>query len=111
VELLLEQGWPATAVLDNGQTALHYAAWHGNIGMVRALLGHGAQVNVFETEHGGSPLAWALHGSLNSWERGKGDYPAVAQALLAAGAAVPKPERPLEGSDEVLEVVRGYEAL
>jgi len=111
VELRLDQGWPATAVLDNGQTALHYAAWHGNVQMVRALLGHGAQVNVFETEHGGSPLAWALHGSLNSWERGKGDYPAVAQALLAAGAAVPKPERPLEGSDEVLEVVRGYEAL
>lgn len=110
VELLLEQGWPAMAVLDNGQTALHYAAWHGNVQMVRALLEHNAPVNVVETEHGGSPLAWVLHGSLNSWERDKGDYPAVAQALLTAGAAVPKLERPLEGSDEVLEVIRQYKA-
>jgi YD repeat-containing protein len=30
VELLLERGWPSNATLDNGQTALHYAAWHGN---------------------------------------------------------------------------------
>jgi hypothetical protein len=31
VELLLEQGWPSKATLDNNQTALHYAAWHGNV--------------------------------------------------------------------------------
>lgn len=105
VELLLKQGWPATATLDNQQTALHYAAWHGNVAMARALMEHGAAVNVFETEHGGSPLAWALHGSLHSWERDKGDYPAVARALLAAGASVPAAERPLEGIDEALEAV------
>ena len=109
VELLLEQGWPATAALDNGQTALHFAAWHGNAAMVRALLEHNAAVNVFETEHGGSPLAWALHGSVNSWVRDKGDYPAVARALLAAGAAIPKSERPLEGRDDVIEIVRQFE--
>ncbi|MGH9587805.1 MAG: ankyrin repeat domain-containing protein [Acidobacteriaceae bacterium] len=109
VELLLEQGWPANPALDNGQTALHFAAWHGNLGMVRALLGHNADVNVLETEHGGSPLEWALHGSVHSWEREKGDYLAVARALLAAGATVPNLEHPLEGSDEVLEVVRRYE--
>src|SRR5581483_6896892 len=90
VELLLEQGWPSNPALDNNQTALHYAAWHGNLAMVRALLAHNAPIHVFETEHGGSPLAWALHGSLHSWERAKGDYPGVARALLAAGAQVPK---------------------
>lgn len=111
VELLLQQGWPATAVLDNQQTALHYAAWHGNVAMVRVLLEHNAAVNVLETEHGGSPLGWALHGSLHSWERDKGDYPAVARALLAAGAEIPNQERPLEGADEVLDVVLTFGGL
>lgn len=105
VEMLLEQDWPATAVLENGQTPLHYAAWHGNLAMAKALLEHGAQVNVLETEHGGSPLAWALHGSLHSWERDNGDYPAVARALLAAGAEISNVERPLDGIDEALEAV------
>lgn len=110
VELLLEHGWPSNAALDNGQTALHYAAWHGNAALVRALLAHNAPINVFETEHGGSPLAWALHGSLNSWERDKGDYPGVTRILLNAGAHVPKPDRPLEATEEVLETIRQYES-
>ena len=35
----------------------------------------------------------------------------MAQALLAAGQRFPKRDGPLEGSDEVLEVVRGYECI
>jgi ankyrin repeat protein len=108
VELLLQRGWPADATLENKQTALHFAAWHGNLAMVRALVAHGAPINVFEAEHGGSPLAWALHGSLHSWLRDKGDYPGVTQALLTAGAQIPQPDRPLEASDEVLEVLRAH---
>lgn len=108
VELLLAQGWPSNAALDNNQTALHYAAWHGNLAMVRALLRHNAPINVFENEHGGSPLAWALHGSLHGWHRDEGDYPGVAQALLAAGAEIPKADRPLEAADEVLEIIRQH---
>jgi hypothetical protein len=108
VELLLECGWPSNATLDNGQTAFHYAAWHGNVAVVRALLAHNAPVNVFETEHGGSPLAWALHGSLHSWERDKGDYPGVTRTLVAAGANVPQSDRPLEATEDVLETIRQY---
>jgi len=108
VDLLLEQGWPAHAVLENNQTALHYAAWHGNLAMVSALLRRNAPVQIFEKEYGGSPLAWALHGSLNSWEREKGDYPGVTRALLAAGAEVPRPERPLEATEEVLAVLEHH---
>lgn len=108
VNLLLEFGWPSNATLENQQTALHYAAWHGNLAMVRVLLSRNAPVNVFENQYGGSPLAWALHRSLNSWEREKGDYAAVAETLLAAGAGIPKPERPLDASEEVLEVIRRH---
>ena len=105
VELLLAQGWPANATLDHNQTALHYAAWHGNVPMARALLAHKAAVNVFESEYGGSPLAWALHGSLHGWRRDQGDYPGVADALLAAGAAIPTPERPLAATEDVLKTI------
>ena len=71
VEMLLELRVASSAALDNNQTALHYAAWHGNLTMVRTLIAHQAPINIFESEHGGSPLAWALHGSLHSWEREK----------------------------------------
>ncbi len=110
VELLLTHGWPANATLANNQTALHYAAWHGNIAMVRALLDHNAPISVFENEHGGTPLAWALHGSLHSWHCAKGDYPAVTEALLAAGAAIPQQEAPLQATDEVLEIINRHVA-
>ena len=76
--------------------------------MVRALLDRNAPVNIFETEHGGTPLAWALHGSLHSWERNKGNYAGVTKALLAAGANIPKPERPLEATEDVLEIIRQH---
>jgi ankyrin repeat protein len=99
VELLLGYGWPSDTALENNQTVLHYASWHGNLAMVRALLDCNAPVNIFETEHGGTPLAWALHGSLHSWERNKGDY---------AGANIPKPERPLEATEDVLEIIRQH---
>jgi len=110
VELLLGYGWPPNATLDNNQTALHYAAWHGNFAAVQALLSHNATVDVHESEHGGSPLAWALHGSLNSWHRDTGDYVGVTLELLNAGAQVPKPEGPLVATEEVLEVLRQHSA-
>ena len=110
VKLLLEAGWPANPAMDNNQTALHYAAWHGNLPMVQALVKHNAPINICETEHGGSPLAWALHGSLNGWHRDTGDYPAVTRALLAAGAPIPQPEYPLQATEDVLEVIREFAA-
>jgi ankyrin repeat protein len=108
VELLLSAGWPVAVFNEHKQTPLHFAAWHGNLRSVAALLGRSAPINTFETEHGGSPLAWALHGSQNSWERGTGDYPGVVRALLAAGANIPRPERPLEATEEVLEILRKH---
>jgi ankyrin repeat protein len=108
VELMLDAGWPSAVFNDQNQTPLHFAAWHGNLAMVRALLAHQAPVNVFETEHGGSPLGWVLHGSLNSWNRDSGDYAGVTRELLAASADIPKPERPLEATEEVLEIIHRH---
>jgi len=108
VKLLIDAGWPVNVAMENKQTPLHYAAWHGNLAMVNALLARGATVNVFESEHGGSPLTWALHGSLHSWHRDSGDYRGVVLALLHAGATIPDAEQSLEATDEVLEIVRGH---
>jgi ankyrin repeat protein len=106
LHLLLGAGWPAGAVMDTGHTALHFAAWHGNAEAVRDLLAHGASVHAVETEHGGPPLGWALHGSLHGWNRDKGDYPAAVRALLDAGADAALLGEPLEATDEVLGVLR-----
>jgi ankyrin repeat protein len=108
IRILLAAGWPANPAMDTGQTALHFAAWHGNVEAVSDLIAHGAPLNVFEAEHGGSPLAWALHGSQNSWHRDTGDYPATVKVLLAAGSEIPKPDRPLEATEEVLEIIRQH---
>jgi ankyrin repeat protein len=108
IHQLLSAGWPASPATENGQTPLHFAAWHGNIDIVRDLIAHNAPVNAFETEHGGNPLAWALHGSQHSWHSDKGDYPAVTRALLDAGAQIPQPEKPLEATEEVLEIIRQH---
>ena len=108
LHVLLGAGWPANPVMDTGQTALHFAAWHGNVEMVRDLIAHNAPINVFETEHGGNALAWALAGSQKSWHRDKGDYPAVARDLLAAGAEIPRPEKPLEATEELLEIIQQH---
>jgi hypothetical protein len=108
VHQLLSAGWPSGAAMENCQTALHFAAWQGNLEVVRDLIAHNAPINVFEAEHGGSPLDWALHGSLHSWEREKGDYPGVTRALLAAGADMPKPASPLEATDEVLAIIEQH---
>jgi len=80
------------------------AAWNGNFAMVNALLARGADVNVFDTDYGGSSLACALHG----WHCDAGDYAGVARALLNAGATLAKAEMPREATDEVLEVMRQH---
>jgi hypothetical protein len=108
VKLLVEAGWPVNVAMDNNQTPLHYAAWHGNLAMVKTLLAHEATVNVFESEHGGNPLGWALHGSLYGWHRDSGDYAGVALALLSAGATIPQIDRPLEATEDVLEIIRQH---
>jgi ankyrin repeat protein len=107
LELLIGAGWPANAISSKNQNALHYAAWHGNLASVQMLLEHKAAFDLVESEHGGTCLDWALHGSLNSWLRNQGDYPAVVRALIAAGAKVPVSDGPLVASDDVLEVLQG----
>ena len=107
IRLMLSVGWPADVRGDKAQTPLHWAAWHGNVAMVRELLGHHVPLEAQEDEYKATPLGWAIHGSEHGWHRDKGDYGKVVEALLAAGAVAPKVAE-VEANEEVLAVLRRH---
>lgn len=103
-------GWPTDVTDAKGATALHWASWHGNEAAVGLLLEHGAPVAAREREFGGTPLGWALHGSLNSWHRHRGDYVATVGALLDAGASTDEAPDGFQASEAVRALVRARRA-
>jgi hypothetical protein len=105
VRVMLDAGLPVTARGQHGATPLHWAAFHGNAEMIRAILRHDPPLEQTDDDFHGTPLGWALHGSENGWHREAGNYAAAAEALLEAGA---KPPDELAGSNDVREVLRRY---
>jgi ankyrin repeat protein len=61
VEWLLERGGNANARAEaqSRQTALHSAAWNGDLQMVQLLVSAGADVRSRDEEHHATPLGWA----------------------------------------------------
>ena len=61
VEWLLTRGANvnARATAQSRHTALHSAAWNGDLPMVRLLVGAGADLSARDEEHDGTPLGWA----------------------------------------------------
>jgi hypothetical protein len=108
VGMMLTAGWPADVRGKDDQTALHWAAFHGNVEMARALLAHQAPLEAEEAQFRGTPLSWALYGSNHGWHRDQGDYPGTVDVLLAEGAKPPGPIEDLEAPGEVLEVMRRH---
>ncbi|MGW4098298.1 ankyrin repeat domain-containing protein [Mycobacterium sp. NPDC004974] len=49
------------AVDDEGATALHQAAWAGDLPLIRRLLDAGADTTITDRRFGSTPLAWAEH--------------------------------------------------
>ena len=81
VALMLEAGWPVEARGHENATALHWAAFHGNSEMVRALLAHGADPAVRGDVHDATPLGWAEYGAEHGWQSRTGEYAAVVELL------------------------------
>ena len=77
--LLLERGPDAKAKTEGGLTALHYAAFKGNLAMVKLLLEAGAPVNVAD-DRGLTPLMMAANSRIKN--------PEVVRVLLDRGADV-----------------------
>jgi hypothetical protein len=105
VRLMLSAGWPVDTAGEMGATALHWAAFNGNSEMAREILRFRPALELKSKEYAGTPLAWAIFGSGNGWNRETGDYVGVVEALMAAGAVVPPEAEALEPSDAVLEVL------
>ena len=106
VGLMLAAGWPVDARGNHGATALHFSAWHGDAATVQELLVHRPPLAVRDEDFSSTPMGWALHGSVHGWNAHRGNYPAVVQALLDAGATPPEMSEDLETTDAVREVLR-----
>jgi ankyrin repeat protein len=81
------------ARMPDGTTALHWAAYNGQLELVNLLIEAGAEVNA-RNDYGSSPMSEAAV---------RGDA-AILQALLEAGADVESPT--LEGQTALMSVVR-----
>jgi ankyrin repeat protein len=98
VRLMLEAGWPADVRGQHGATPLHWAAWHGNTEMARELLRYNAPLETTDHDYGGTPLSWAIYGSVHGWRCETGDYAGTVDLLLKAGAQPPELTEDLEAS-------------
>lgn len=106
VALMAGAGWPLDARGQHGGTPLHWAAFHGNLEMVKALLPYRPPLELKDFEFHATPLGWAIHGSGAGWYKDTGDYLGVVEGLLAAGAVRPEREG---GSPKVRELLRRHE--
>ena len=99
----LKAGLPVVARGQHNATPLHWAAFHGNCEMVRAILPFHPPLEATDGDFNGTPLGWAIHGSENGWRRETGDYAGTVNALLDAGAK--RPEK-IAGTEAVQDALR-----
>jgi ankyrin repeat protein len=116
--LMLRLGFDETSGGVDGGTALHAASWMGDVELVEAILQRGRiAVESRDPVHLSTPLGWAAFGSVHRRANG-GDYPAVIDRLVAAGADVNAPGNgePMsliamaEGNPEVQATLRTHGA-
>jgi ankyrin repeat protein len=87
-DLMLRLGFDPSAPGVDGGTALHAASWVGNVPLVERILARGGvPIDTRDPTHHGTPLGWAAFGSVHRRAAG-GDYLAVVDRLVAAGADV-----------------------
>jgi hypothetical protein len=105
VSLMLDLGWPVDAKGQHGATALHWAAFHGNLEITRNILRRRPPLEVRDQDFDGTPLFWGIYGSVHGWRCHTGNYPAVVETLLGAGATLPRVTEDLQASEAVREVL------
>jgi ankyrin repeat protein len=107
VQTMLELGFPLDGTSQHRATALHWAAYHGNVAMLKSLLAHHPALETRDADFNGPPLGWAIHGSREGWARQSGDYATTVELLLKAGA---RNVEKAAGTEEVKAVLRRFGA-
>jgi hypothetical protein len=103
---MLAAGWPLAARGQHGGTALHWACWHGSTDLARTVLRHDPPLEITDHDYGGTPLFWAVYGSVHGWRCRTGDYAGTVELMLKAGALPPALAEGLEASTAVREVLQ-----
>jgi hypothetical protein len=103
--LMVAAGLPVNVFSQHHASALHWAAFHGNTELAQLFVKHRAALENTDNEYKGTPLNWAMYGSVNAWHPEQGDHPATVELLFAAGAKLPKQ---LSGTEAVKEVLRNH---
>jgi ankyrin repeat protein len=103
VKLMLSAGLPLDQRSQHGGTAMHWAAYHGNVSMVEEILRHAPALDAVDDDFSGTPLDWAIHGSKEGDQDRTGRFVMVVRLLLDAGA---KPPKKADGSPALVEELR-----
>jgi hypothetical protein len=107
VALMADLGFDTRATGHNDGDALHWAAFLGNVEMVRILLNHDPAIGVRDASYQGTPLDWCVHGSLFGEKKETGDFAGVLRLLIEAGEAIEPSMLPI-GRDDVDQVLRAH---
>ena len=108
VRLMLAAGWPVDAPGQHGGAPLHWAAWHGNVEMVKEILRHAPPLELKDRDFDGTPVGWAIHASKHGWHPESGDYAGTVEALLGAGALPPERTDDIDASEAVRAVLERH---
>jgi ankyrin repeat protein len=81
VRRMLRAGWPVDAPGREGGSALHWAAFQGDAGMVREILPYGPDLSRRDRSFNGRPIDWARYGAGQWGDREGRDYPAIIALL------------------------------
>ena len=95
VRLLLELGADVNAVDDNGETAMHGAAYQSRSKLVQLLAERGADINVWNRKNksGWTPLMIAQGHRPGNFRPAPDTIAAIEDAMCAGGIAPPKATR------------------
>jgi uncharacterized protein len=92
VQVAMELGADINAVDDNGETAVHGAAYKNLPTVVKFLASHGARIDLWNRENkfGWTPLAIAVGYRFGNFKPSPETEAAVREVMIAAGATPPK---------------------
>ena len=107
VLLMIDLGFDPHARGVDAWEPIRWAAFHGNVELVRRLLAYDPPLRVPDPSYRGTPLEQCLYGSVHGWFCKSGDFAATARLLLEAGDTFPPTDYPT-GRDDVDAVLREH---